>query len=86
MIGDVGLESLPALSELEELNLGVTRITGTNLNFLKLLPKLKKQPLSRTTFYTPKPIAKGKQVMYYRSTLRRVPRCQQPYELSSVRF
>src|SRR5262249_45242385 len=30
------------LSELEELDLGGTRITGINLNFLKLLPKLKK--------------------------------------------
>jgi hypothetical protein len=42
MIGDVGLESLPALSELEELNLGGTHITGTNLNFLKLNRKLRR--------------------------------------------
>jgi internalin A len=42
MLGDVGIESLPALAELEELHLGGNRISGINLNFLKLLPKLKK--------------------------------------------
>ena len=41
MLGDVGLEHLPALSELETLKLGGNMITGLNLNFLKLLPKLK---------------------------------------------
>src|SRR5581483_5433536 len=41
MLGDVGLESLPALTQLESLNLGGDRITGINLNFLKLLPRLK---------------------------------------------
>jgi hypothetical protein len=42
MLGDVGIESLPALTELEELKLGADRISGINFNFLKLLPKLKK--------------------------------------------
>src|SRR5260370_32769936 len=42
MLGDVGLERLPALGELEELRLGGDLITGMNLNSLKLLPKLKK--------------------------------------------
>jgi hypothetical protein len=41
MLGDVGLEHLPNLSELEHLKIGATLITGLNLNFLKLLPKLK---------------------------------------------
>ncbi|MBI4905012.1 MAG: hypothetical protein HY820_15350 [Acidobacteria bacterium] len=41
MLGDGGLESLPALAKLEELYLGGTRITGINFHFLKLLPKLK---------------------------------------------
>src|SRR5262249_56742038 len=46
MLGDVGIESLPALSDLEELYLGGDRISGINLNFLKLLPKLKKLSLN----------------------------------------
>jgi hypothetical protein len=46
MVGDVGLESLPPLVELEDLKLGGNAITGLNLNFLKLLPKLKKLSLS----------------------------------------
>jgi hypothetical protein len=41
MLGDVGLEHLPGLSELEHLKIGGNMITGLNLNFLKLLPKLK---------------------------------------------
>jgi len=45
MLQDVGLESLPALTELEELYLGGNMITGINLNFLKLLPKLRKLSL-----------------------------------------
>jgi hypothetical protein len=46
MLNDVGLESLPALTALEELDLGATRITGINLNFLKLLPRLRKLNLN----------------------------------------
>ena len=42
MLGDVGIESLPALIELVDLDLGATRITGINLHLLKLLPKLKR--------------------------------------------
>jgi hypothetical protein len=42
MLGDIGIESLPALAGWEELKLGGNRISGINFNFLKLLPKLKK--------------------------------------------
>src|SRR5262249_13938719 len=46
MLEDVGLENLPALTELEELYLGGDMITGINLNFLKLLPRLRKLSLN----------------------------------------
>lgn len=46
MLGDGGLESLPSLTQLEEADFGGSRITGINLNMLKLLPRLRKLGLS----------------------------------------
>src|SRR5258708_18319101 len=42
MVGEVGIESLDGLGGVEGVKVGGTRMTGMNVNFLKLLPKLRK--------------------------------------------